>query len=75
MHKFQIITSKDAMFQLSVVKMDKLFLNPFTRYPKLTASFTTLSTLYKYSEASVIAVNGDRDHKRKLKIREVAAPL
>ncbi len=28
-----------------------------------------------YSEASVIAVNGDRDHPRKLKIREVAAPL
>ncbi len=29
----------------------------------------------KYSEASVIAVNGDRDHSQKLKIREVAAPL
>ncbi len=29
----------------------------------------------KYSEASVIAVNVDRDHPRKLKIREVAAPL
>ncbi len=28
-----------------------------------------------YSEASVIAVNGDRDHPRKLKIREAAAPL
>ncbi len=28
-----------------------------------------------YSEVSVIAVNGDRDHPRKLKIREVAAPL
>ncbi len=30
---------------------------------------------YEYGEATVIAVNGDRDHPRKLKIREVAAPL
>ncbi len=29
----------------------------------------------EYSEVSVIAVNGDRDHPRKLRIREVAAPL
>ncbi len=29
----------------------------------------------EYSEASVIAVNGDRDHPRKLKIREEAAPF
>ncbi len=28
-----------------------------------------------YSEVSVIAINGDRDHPRKLKIHEVAAPL
>ncbi len=31
--------------------------------------------LYIYSEASVIAVIGDRDHPRKLKIREEVAPL
>ncbi len=29
---------------------------------------------FYYSEVSVIVVNGDRDHPRKLKIREVATP-
>ncbi len=66
-HDFALMSFQSALYNSAKFSYRSLNLH--------FAPETAETYIYIYSEVSVIAVNGDRDHPRKLKIREVAAPL